>query len=242
MRSDPEFQLFLKKWRDAFRAPSPLWDGNRAVADLKSARYTRLGPNGDPDRSLLKFVQCEEGYGPRPWSMLGGIVGEVKDYKRQRLAWKKESRDAEVLLAEVGRRVKLRGLDVVDPRLKSLLASAAKMIERYRLALRSPARPAKDSPLGVWERLWTGHERSTDINRGIDLDTRLQSQSAKMLRTFLHRDDGVSLRTIARLVVLVYLAAGLASEGKDGCLLIADSKHPITWRTVEDKLRRKRIR
>jgi hypothetical protein len=235
MRSDPEFQLFLKKWRDAFRAPSDLWDGNRAVAELKSARYTRSSPQENARRSMLEFVQCEPGYGPRPWDMLKGIVGEVKDYKSQKLAWKKERRDTEVFLAGVGRTVNLRASKVADQTLKSLLAAVAEMIEQQRRALRNSIRPAQQSPLGAWERIWASLQRRTDINRGIDLDTRLQIQSAKMLRTFLHRDDGISRRTIARLVLLVYVAAGLAYE-KDGFLRIVDSPRALSLRGIEEKL------
>lgn len=246
MRSDPEFQSFLKKWRDAFRAPTPLWDGNRAVSDLKSARYTRSSPEENARRSILKFVQCEPDYGPRPWDMLEGIFGEVKDYKRQKLAWKKERLDTEVFLAGVERRIILRRSKVVDPGLKSFLATAAEMIEQQRLALQNSIEPAQHAPLGAWERVWSRIKRNEDIRRGIDLDTRLQVQSAKMFRTFLHRDEGVSLRTVARLVVLVYLAAGLASEKKHGKdpeprLWIDDSEHAITWRAVEDKLHRRGI-
>jgi len=240
MRSGPEFQSFLKKWRDAFRAPSVPWDGNRAVRELKSARYTRSAPEENARRSILKFVQCEPDYGPRPWDMLEGIFGEVKDYKSQKLAWKKESRDAELLLASVGRRIKLRRLKVVDPSMKSVLATTAEMIEQQRLALGSAAKPAQRSPLGAWERIWGNNERKTDINRGIDLDTRLQVQTAKMLRTFLVKDDGISLRTIARLVVLVYYVAGLTYE-KAGYLWIADSQRRLSWRIVEDKLRSRGI-
>jgi hypothetical protein len=62
-----------------------------------------------------------------------------------------------------------------------------------------------------------------------------------MFRTFLREDEGVSLRTIARLVVLVYKAAGLASEIKnDGVLRLPDSHHAISVRSVEEKLRRRR--
>jgi hypothetical protein len=239
MRSDPEFQVFLEKWRDALRAPSLVWDGYRAVAGLKSARYTRSSPEENARRSTFDFVRCQPGYGPQCWEMLEGIVAEVEDYKRQKLAWRKERRDAELLLAGVERRIKLRRLKVVEPSLQSLLATIAEVIEQQRLALRSSMTPARHSPLGVWERVWHGHERSTDIIRGIDLDTRLQVQSAKMLRTFLHRDEGVSLRTIARLVVLVYVAAGLATEKRNQTrprLWIADSARTVSWRMIEEKL------
>lgn len=245
MRSDPEFQLFLKKWRDALRAPGLVWDGRRAVADLKSARYTRSSPEENARRSMFDFVRCQPGYGPRPWEMLEGIVAEVEDYKRQKLAWRKERRDTELFLAGVERRIELWRLKVVEPSLKSSLTTLAEVIEQRRLALRSSITPARHSPLGVWERVWAGHERSTNINREIDLDTRLQVQSAKMLRTFLHRDEGVSLRTIARLVVLVYLASGLATEKRNQTrprLWIADSDRSIGWRMVEEKLHDRRMR
>jgi hypothetical protein len=245
MRSDSEFQVFLQKWRDALRTPSLVWDGYRAVADLKSARYTRSSPDENARRSTFDFVRCQPGYGPRCWEMLEGIVAEVEDYKKHKLAWKKERRDAELLLAGVERRIKLRQLKVVEPSLRSLLATVAEVIEQQRLALRSSMTPTRHSPLGVWERVWQGHERSKDITRGIDLDTRLQVQSAKMLRTFLHRDEGVSLRTIARLVVLVYLAAGLATKKRNQArprLWIAESARTVTWRMIEEKLNARGIR
>jgi hypothetical protein len=106
--------------------------------------------------------------------------------------------------------------------------------------LRDPRRP---SPMGPWELLWKDHPRMENLRRQLDLDARLQIQAAKMFRTFLHEDQGVSVRTIARLVVLVYQTAGLASEmGTEGFLRIVDSRRKITVRSVEEKLRRKGIR
>jgi hypothetical protein len=85
--------------------------------------------------------------------------------------------------------------------------------------------PARRSPLGVWERLWSRHARAETIRREIDLDARLQKQAAKMFRTFPSEDEGVSLRTIARLVVLVYQVGGIASYDKQtGQLVIVNSR------------------
>ena len=48
---------------------------------------------------------------------------------------------------------------------------------------------------------------------------------------------------IARLVVLVFLAAELASEfNNEGFLRIVDSKRAVTVRSVEEKLIRKGVR
>lgn len=64
-----------------------------------------------------------------------------------------------------------------------------------------------------------------------------------MLRTFLREEQGVSSRTTARLVVLVFLAAELASEfNNEGFLRIVDSKRAVTVRSVEEKLIRKGVR
>ncbi|MFY9528821.1 MAG: hypothetical protein WAR24_07915, partial [Candidatus Acidiferrales bacterium] len=197
--------------------------------------------------SMLSFVRAESNRGPRPREMLEKVFAEVEDYRRQKFAWQTEFRATEMFLAGIGRRVSRRGLRVGDSRLKKLLTNTAQAIERRRLVLRDFSTSAQRSPLGVWERLWSQHSRAESVTREIELDTRLQVQSAKMFRTFLHKDEGVSLRTIARLVVLVYFVAGLASEKKereepDGRLWITDSQRVVTWRTVEDKLRRKRIR
>jgi hypothetical protein len=248
MRTNPEFESFLKKWRDAFRAPSPVWYGNRAVKELKHAGYT-IKPRSSPEQriSMLSFVCCDPDQRWRPREMLRKVLSEVEDYKRRKLAWKGEFRETELFIARIARQAHRRSVDAVDPRLKKLLETTAALIEQARPLLNEFRDPAYRSPLGVWERLWPQHARKEIFDRRIELDTHLQVQAAKMFRTFLHDDEGVSLRTIARLVVLVYLVAGLASERKDKkdpepLLWIADSQRVITRRTVEDKLRRRGLR
>lgn len=244
MRSDPKFQSFLRKWRDAFRAPNDLWSGQRAVKELRGAGYTITSKRSPNERiSMLSFVCCDSQHRWRPSEMLEKVFAEVEDYRRQKFAWQKEFRETELFLAGSERRVRRQLLSVNDSRLKKLLANTAHAIERRRLVLRDFSASPRRSPLGVWERLWSQNSRAESVQREIGLDTRLQVQSAKMFRTFLHKDEGVSLRTVARLVVLVYLVAELASEtNSDGCLRISGSRHALTWRSVEDKLRRNQIR
>jgi hypothetical protein len=238
MRSDvTTFRKFLINWREAISAPSDLWDGYRAVAELKGAGH----PEGEGRRSMITFVRCDPEEKWRPREMLRKVFVEVWDYKRQRVSWAKEFRESELLLAKIERKVALKTVKLNHSSLRRLMSNTAAAIERRRKILskfinRSPFR----SPLGSWENLWPHLTRAEIVRPEVDLDTRLQLQCAKMFRTFLHEDEGVSLRTIARLVVLVYKAAGLASEiNKESYLRIADSGRPIKVRAVEEKLRRK---
>jgi len=191
---------------------------------------------------MFDFVFCNPVHRWRPKKMLGHILDEVEDYKQQKHAWEEEFRKTEFFLARIGRSAFLQSKRIGEKALKQLLTNTASLIEEQRCLVNRLRNPPQRSPLGVWERLWTNHARKASINREIDLDTRLQLQIAKMFRTFLHKDEGVSLRTIARLVVLVYKVAGLASiVSKDGPLVLVGSERTITCRSVEDILRRNRI-
>src|SRR5467141_3780746 len=245
MRSETNFEAFLGQWRAALRSPSESWDGFRAVAELQSAGYaqkSKATPQDDERVSMFDFVLCKPGHRWRPKQMLGNILGEVEDYRQQKRDWNEKYRKTELFLARIGRSTFLRSKRVGAEVLKQLLMNTANLIEEQRRLVKNLRNPTQRSPLGVWEQLWPNHIRRASIKREIDLDTRLQLQTAKMLRTFLHKDEGVSLRTIARLVVLVYKTAGLASlDSEDGTLFIAGSRRTITCRSVEEILRHNRI-
>jgi hypothetical protein len=198
-----------------------------AVADLQNAGYLDF---------LLRRSETR-----RPLNMLANVFDEVQDYRIQSVAWR-DFEKAAVFLAKIGREATIMSNDVDYPALKRLLSKVAQMIELERRRVRARTNA---SYLGAWERLWPGHPRRQGIQRRIDLDARLQIQAAKMFRTFLHRDEGVSLRTIARLVVLTYIICGLAMESQeDGLLRIVGlgPNRTISVRSVEEKLRRGRIR
>jgi hypothetical protein len=239
MRSEANtpFGKFLKQWRDELTTSTAGWDGFRAIEELKRAGYSE----GNDRRSMITFVRCDPDEKSRPLEMLRKVFAEVTDYKKRRRAWQKEFRDVDAFMAKLRKSVDLKQAETNGRLLKRLLSNTGLAIKRRHRILAnfksgSPGRP----PLGPWERLWSQHARAEIINREIDLDTRLQVQCAKMFRIFLHEDEGVSLRTIARLVVLVYKASGLASEiWKDGFLRLPDSQRAITVRSVEEKLRRK---
>ncbi len=222
-----KFKEFITKWRSAITYQSDLWEGPRAVSELRhKAGY-------------LDFVRCKpDGRRPPVW-MLQGILGEVEDYRMQKQAWQKEFRDTEIFLAKIGREVELQSKKPATVHLKDILHKAALGIEEQRIAVRSYLdKDQKDSPLGAaWEKFWPHRARTEIINREISLDTRLQFQCAKMLRIFLRE---LSVRTIARLIVLVYSTTGLAKV-KDDALWIVNERRRITVRSVETKLIRNRF-
>lgn len=71
--------------------------------------------------------------------------------------------------------------------------------------------------------------------REIDLDGRFQRRVAVLFQMFLPEE--LSLRTVARLVVLTYIAADLA-EDRDGVLQTKHTEIQISVQSVEQKLRR----
>ena len=263
MRSDPDeivdpafeeaFATFYLKWRGGLRSPTDLWEGYRAVEELRIAGYDEKWNPTPPETvhfSMLDFVLREGEYrsDPRSLDMLERVLGEVESYKKQKLRWRsehdrKDSRDTELLLSKVGRDLTRQLSRVGDAKLKQLLEDVVGMIDHRRAEVRKLRNRPERSPMGPWEMLWPSHPRMENLQKQIDLDTRLQIQTAKLLRTFLQQDARVSIRTIARLVVLVYQITGLASEfGKEGFLRMVDSGRKITVRSVEEKLRRNGIR
>jgi hypothetical protein len=86
------------------------------------------------------------------------------------------------------------------------------------------------------EQIFDGTPYPKHLLKRIDLDTRFQIRIAVILRSYLDRDFGISLRTISRLVALTYLASGLARE-KDDLLLIPERKKPITVGGIDQTIR-----
>src|SRR3974390_3431481 len=108
MRSANDLESFLQKWQVALRSPSKVWEGRLAVAELRSAGYTfksKLSPEDNERISMFDFVLCRSRHGWRPKEMLGKILAEVEDYKKQKRIWKAQYPETEVFLAGIERRV-----------------------------------------------------------------------------------------------------------------------------------------
>jgi hypothetical protein len=70
----------------------------------------------------------------------------------------------------------------------------------------------------------------------IDLDRRFQVRVATILRSYLFREDRISLRTIARLTVLTYISGDLGRQEEDSVIL-EKRKRPITVSSVDQIIR-----
>jgi hypothetical protein len=201
------FDSFLRKWREGLGSPTGLWEGNFAIEELRVTPYTEkrsvaaTKPENTTRASMLKFVRCEPGQGPRPREMLERVLDEVEDYKDRKLRWRNQQdqrdlRSTELLLAQIERKVVRQNARVADGKLKQLLSEAAHVIDHSRAGIGKLRDPRRPSPLGPWELLWKGQPRMENLRRQLDLDAQLQIQAAKMFRIFLREDQGISLRTI----------------------------------------------
>ena len=79
----------------------------------------------------------------------------------------------------------------------------------------------------------------------MDADERFQVSAAKILQQFIRKKDGVTLQTIARLVVLVYLAANFADMDEGHATIVLAKNTPektpakkLTVGAVAQKLKR----
>jgi hypothetical protein len=221
-------ESFIRAWKESFLSPNEVWEGQRAVMELKR--------HGD----CMGFVLCRPNRGVMPREMLRLVLVEVRAYEESKRAWQREFKTAELFLSDIYRQTMGWSGKTQDATLKKLLENTAAEIENQRVELKR----YRDGilPVGYFEMFWERFPRADVITRRIDIDTRLQLQLAKIFRTFLRKDDGVSTITIARMVVLVYKICSLAVERQsEGHLCLPGGKRKITVRNVEEKLRRKKL-
>jgi len=101
---------------------------------------------------------------------------------------------------------------------------------RYRASRKPP------KELAEWQRHFDNFRYPEKLTRRIDLDFRIQVRMALILILYLDlKNTGISLMTIARLVVLIYICADLTKvEGDE--LQIRDTKRPLTVQAVHERL------
>jgi hypothetical protein len=91
------------------------------------------------------------------------------------------------------------------------------------------------------EKLFEDAAYPAELVKRIDLDRRFQVRVALILRSYLFRGCGVSLKTIARLVVLTYISGGIGRKLEE-YLSIKGRKKPINVSNVDLKLRNARVK
>ena len=75
------------------------------------------------------------------------------------------------------------------------------------------------------------------LGRRIDLDTRFQIRLGVILRSYLGKKEGVSLRTIARLVLLYYFCSGLVLVDAQNETRVRGTKRLLTVGAIDQRLR-----
>ena len=208
-------KTFVNTWRDELLACRPsntpgvdendLWEGAQAYKNLR-------------DCGRLEFMLFREEPKKLGWKrrqLLNLLFTEIRKYERYSgkvSAINNELKEA----ADFTKRMKkwfsdelkqIRHLTDIRERLTKYADDLDKDHTRFeqkrRYFWRSPTglEPILREPDYVW-----------GPDKDMDLDGGFQKRVARVLRLYLPKEEGISLRTICRLVVLVYLAAGLAKE------------------------------
>jgi len=229
-KKDPlEVEEFLARWRSGLRAQSVVWEGRRAVAELKR-------------KKMYEFLLCE-------WAqyhakiLIERMVEEMKAHRTEamnRLAQEHFDEVYQFLSREINRIQAKQDITTV-PSLKALLARLKRHAERARKTVGTLKEQKRDWHFGTWRQFWPELPRKNLVERKIELDTRLQVELGKMLADYLRpreRAERVSLETIARLILLAYLAGELATEEeKTGMIHTHVTNRILTVRNIRENLR-----
>jgi hypothetical protein len=225
-KKDPlEFEEFLKEWLLRLGRKGSQWQGKRAVAELKR-------------KKVFYFLLCQRESKPgwRAEDLFDGILDEMKEYRKETGQLAREAYDkTDDFLSRLARSVQKKKEGINVPGLKGLLSELMEEIEKKRKTVGWLKQRKKEWHYGVWQQLWSEIPRQNLVTRIIDLDTRLQVELGKMFSDYL-RGAGVSLETIARVILLAYRVGGLAF--KDGKVTRTyGTRRRLTVRNIRENLR-----
>jgi hypothetical protein len=238
MDTSGELSKFLEKWRAAFKTfRTAYWEGREAHRELERA-------------GLLPRVLCEEksNYGsglehPIAEHAIEAFCGELHFY-RDRVGKIRETIDRENDYSEeLGKYA--RNLRARAERCKSRSPEHSKRLARLAANLETEERRL----LYEKEQRWR-YPRSVAIEELLtrrapvqerELDGWLQNRLGIHVRTSLPIESGVSLRTIARLVVLFLVCADVAVVQDDTVVKLVHSGEEVSVSSVLRMLRRTNI-
>jgi hypothetical protein len=213
-----------------------LWEGHTACQELNSA-------------GLLSTAMLEDTNdganvnSPINWRLrdpISLIVREVAIYERYRsriVLLNREMATSKRSLAKVVKELtKLRTRSNFPP-LQQMLTQRIAETNFHIAQIDDVSRILWETPYGVWGRVLNEPKHLPKPYREMDLDTRFQIRVAKLLKSGLFPEGKVSLQTIGRLVLLVYLAAGLLEPRGDKAILL-HSKRELKVEDIVQRLRR----
>jgi hypothetical protein len=238
-RKDPDpltLKTFIARWRDEISRKSDLWEGTWAVNELRGAK-------------TLNLVRCERNHWLFP-DLLNRSILEMKDYRDETsalaaggLLTNQQFEDADDLFQLIWNKIEKRKKSIRVPvvrRVLNELQERAQSSRDYIAREKQEYKKTRHSKLGAWERLWSEHPTWKPVDQKIKLDKRLQLQLAKNFLRTLRLQNDHTLRTIARLIVLMYWVGDLAAEDtKSSVLRLRSTNRVLTPRNVQDTLRAK---
>ena len=200
----PQFDAFLAKWRAGLKRRGNEWEGGIAVAELERA-------------DALDFLLGEGKWEPecQKQHLFRKMFHEINVYRKEA-----QVRPIKHHIDEVERRLIALAKTIQKKKDKESNTDLKRVYERLRVKIygaRGTLKALRIFPnmkFGFWvEMIWRDLPSRNMVARTIELDTRLQVELGKVLVFYL-REKKVSLRTIARLILLAYWAGDLSGLGE----------------------------
>jgi hypothetical protein len=222
----PDLESFVAKWRQGLKKDVVDWEGLPAVAELKGKE------------KIFDFLLAEGQASRATQHLFQRMVYLVRQFRWEtQIRLKKQYfdevdeflRDEAERIQKVEKRIPLAVLKTV---LKDLRSNFYKT-QGHLIWIKFKEEQLR---YGFWEELiWEHLKRRGLAERRLDLDTVLQIELGKALAFYL-QPEGVSLRTIARLVLLAYSAGELSTP--DGYFYkSAHTGRRLKLRNIYDNLR-----
>jgi hypothetical protein len=259
---DPDLCAFITEWRRLLEREGGAWKGTEAVAELKQKGLfdlirdkTEASKPGESEAvSALTLDDVEEdelktSKKPKPklynvWQsedLFRRVFEEIREYKEEVAGGlkKKHIKKIDRFLDRQLKGIRKELADTSIRELKSVLEDLKEAAEKAKRSVVKSTTIIERRRRGVWRHFWPENQRKELVPKKIDLDTRLQIELGKIFAVHMG-PSGITLETIARLIVLAYVAGDLA-QLKEGRLKISASGRELTIRKVRDVLRYKRI-
>ena len=239
MSNESDLSVCVERWRTYFRddhLKEQFWEGPKAYNELKRhglLARVRLREADDTGQDLEHFIAEHA---------LPQICQEVSAYRERMLQIRntiESTKNLDEWLEQQARacRTKAARLRQRYPETASTLEKLSGQLDGERRFLKYQQKQSWMFPMaagGVHFRVL--RMRPVPLQER-ELDSRFQLRLAFVLRVYLRKDYGISLTTIARLVVLFLVCAGLAQPNV-GEVRLLHNGHPVSVRNVLQKLRR----
>lgn len=252
MTTNKFLHFVLKRWRFALRGVEDLdrtfWEGQAAYDDLKATKYltrVRLTRTSKYFGRGLKHRFAK--------AAIELICDELRDYRKNSAKVKElaaEKRDKEKWVNAESRRVckKATSLDKSDPKLSEALFKIHRLLDRQAnlINYRFEAYWKREFSMFVHPLTERG-----PIFQERELDGRFQTRLGAIFRTNMYKapvahdktQNGPSLRTIARLIVLFLICTDIASiDRKKGEVRLKHNNRLVTVTGVLQQLQKANLK